>query len=173
PEEDWDRVLVEPGGGPDAAASRAEQRERIRRGLEALPEHHRAIIMLSDLEGLSYREIAEVLDIPMGTVMSRLHNARKRLRDILGRLLVLVVALGLVGVAGIAQAQQVVRFGCRVLLATDGPPSVTQVAPPEIDERLAQFLPPLRPLFPFKGVTSPRRHRGQVPVRAAHRRAMP
>src|SRR5213078_3220485 len=82
PREDWDRVLVEPGGGPDAAASRAEQRERIRRGLDALPEHHRAIIMLSDLEGLSYREIAEVLDIPMGTVMSRLHNARKRLRDI-------------------------------------------------------------------------------------------
>src|SRR5207247_75566 len=62
PEEDWDRVLVEPGGGPDAAASRAEQRERIRRGLDALPEHHRAIIMLSDLEGLSYREIAEVPD---------------------------------------------------------------------------------------------------------------
>jgi len=173
PEEDWDRVLVEPGGGPDTAAARAEQRERIRRGLDALPEHHRAIIMLSDLEGLSYREIAEVLDIPMGTVMSRLHNARKRLRDILGRLLVLVVALGLLGVAGIAQAQQVVRFGCRVLLATDGPPSVTQAAPPEIDERLAQFLPRLRQLFRYKEYTSLERYRAEVPVGATQRWPVP
>src|SRR5204863_8844292 len=123
PEEDWDRVLVEPGGGPDAAASRAEQRERIRRGLDALPEHHRAIIMLSDLEGLSYREIAEVLDIPMGTVMSRLHNARKRLRDILGPLLVLILAVMLtLALAAIAQAQTIVRFGTRIVLASDGPP---------------------------------------------------
>src|SRR5262249_24296332 len=48
------------------------------------PEHHRSIIILSDIEGLAYREIAEVLAIPMGTVMSRLHNARKRLREALG-----------------------------------------------------------------------------------------
>ncbi len=58
---------------------RAEQRERIRRALDALPPKARTIIMLSDVEGLSYREIAEVLDCPIGTVMSRLHNARKRL----------------------------------------------------------------------------------------------
>ena len=174
PEEDWDRVLVEPGGGPDAAASRAEQRERIRRGLDALPEHHRAIIMLSDLEGLSYREIAEVLDIPMGTVMSRLHNARKRLRDILGRLLIVVLALGLLGVPLVAHAQQVVRFGCRVLLATDGPPSLaTRAAPPEVDDRLAQFLPRLRRLFRYQEYTSLERYRAEVPVGATQRWPVP
>ncbi|HXH84314.1 MAG TPA: sigma-70 family RNA polymerase sigma factor, partial [Candidatus Tectomicrobia bacterium] len=84
PEEDWERVLVEPEGAetesPDARAARMQDRERILAALATLPEHHRTIIVLGDLEGLSYREIAETLDIPMGTVMSRLHNARKRLR---------------------------------------------------------------------------------------------
>src|SRR5256886_17122052 len=86
------------------------------RALDALPEHHRAIIMLSDLEGLSYREIAEVLNIPMGTVMSRLHNARRRLRDALGPLLVLVLALLLAfALAAVTEAQSVVRFGTRII----------------------------------------------------------
>ena len=67
-------------GGPDQVATRAEQRERIRQALDALPPKARTIIMLSDVEGLSYREIAEVLNCPIGTVMSRLHNARKRLQ---------------------------------------------------------------------------------------------
>jgi len=174
PEEEWDRVLVEPGGGPDAAASRAEQRERIRRGLDALPEHHRAIIMLSDLEGLSYREIAEVLDIPMGTVMSRLHNARKRLRDVLGRLLIAILALSCVAIPATAWAQQIVRFGTRVLLATDGPPaSGMRVAPPEPDDRLTQFLPRLRQLFRYQEYTSLERYRAEVPVGATQRWPVP
>src|SRR3989442_1594665 len=174
PEEDWDRVLVEPGGGPDAAASRAEQRERIRRGLDALPEHHRAIIMLSDLEGLSYREIAEVLDLPMGTVMSRLHNARNVLCDILGRVLVVILALGFLTVPVTSHAQQVVRVGTRVVLATDGPPSpAMRVAPPEPDERLAQFLPRLRQLFRYKEYTSLERYRAEVPVGATQRLPVP
>src|SRR5204862_4504705 len=86
-EEQWERERIAPEEPPDARAARVEARRRIMRALDALPEHHRAIIMLSDLEGLSYREIAEVLRIPMGTVMSRLHNARKRLRAALGPLL--------------------------------------------------------------------------------------
>src|SRR5688572_8255195 len=93
PEEDWERLMPDQGAGPDDAAGRAEERERITRALAALSESHRAIIMLSDLEGLSYREIAEVLDIPMGTVMSRLHNARKRLRDVLGPMLTVLLAV--------------------------------------------------------------------------------
>jgi RNA polymerase sigma-70 factor (ECF subfamily) len=84
PPEEWERTAVAADAGPDEEALGAERRARIGRALESLPEHHRSIIILSDIEGLSYREIAEVLAIPMGTVMSRLHNARKRLRDVLG-----------------------------------------------------------------------------------------
>src|SRR5207253_3998478 len=121
-EEEWSRTLVDPGEGPDASAARAEERRRIGRALETLPPHHRAIIMLSDLEGLSYREIAEVLGIPMGTVMSRLHNARKRLRAALRPLLGVVLALlALLGTTPVA-AQQIVLFGTRVVLASDTPP---------------------------------------------------
>src|SRR5205814_8080897 len=114
-EEEWERTMPDPGEEPDDAAARAEERARITRALEALPEHHRAIIMLSDLEGLSYREIADVLSIPMGTVMSRLHNARKRLRAALRPLLGVVLALlALLGTTPVA-AQQIVLFGTRVV----------------------------------------------------------
>jgi predicted RNA polymerase sigma factor len=92
-EADWDRALTDTGTAPDSHAAEVEERERINRALATLSEPHRAIIMLSDLEGLSYREIAEVLTIPMGTVMSRLHNARRRLREALGPLLVLILTL--------------------------------------------------------------------------------
>ena len=72
PEEDWERVLPDQNRGeqgPEAAAARAEERQRIMQALDTLSEDHRKIIVLSDLEGLSYREIAETLEIPMGTVM--------------------------------------------------------------------------------------------------------
>ena len=104
PPEEWERTAVATDASPDDEAESAERRVRIGRALETLPEHHRSIIILSDIEGLSYREIAEVLAIPMGTVMSRLHNARKRLRVVLGPaflgvLLALVLLPGLVGLA--------------------------------------------------------------------------
>src|SRR3989449_5083153 len=122
-EKDWDRALVDQGTAPDTNATQVEERERIGRALASLSEPHRAIIMLSDLEGLSYREIAEVLNIPMGTVMSRLHNARRRLREALGPLLVLILALLLaLAVTAVAHAQQIVRFGARIVLASDRPP---------------------------------------------------
>src|SRR5262245_15246374 len=73
-EEERGRTTPDPRGGPDKVAAQAEQRQRIRQALDALPPKARAIIMLSDVEGLSYREIAEVLRCPIGTVMSRLHN---------------------------------------------------------------------------------------------------
>ena len=53
------------------------------RALAALSVEHRQILLLISLEGLSYREVAEVLDIPIGTVMSRLARARERLRSLL------------------------------------------------------------------------------------------
>jgi RNA polymerase sigma-70 factor, ECF subfamily len=170
-EEEWERTMPDPGEDPGAAAARAEQRARITRALDTLPEHHRAIIMLSDLEGLSYREIADVLNIPMGTVMSRLHNARKRLRTALGPLLLMLVTLAALFAPGFAEAQQpVVRFGARVVLASDAPPAPSaRFTPQPMDERLADFLPKLRQLFKYREYTSLERHRAEVPVGATER----
>jgi hypothetical protein len=101
----------------------------------------------------------------MGTVMSRLHNARKRLRDVLGPLLVLVLAL-LLSLAAPAVAQPpVVRFGARVLMGTDGPlPSGLRAAPADGDERLVAFMPKLRQLFRYKDYASLERYRAEVAV---------
>jgi RNA polymerase sigma-70 factor (ECF subfamily) len=52
---------------------------RVRRGLEALPAEFREVVVLRDIEGLSYKEIAEALRLPVGTVMSRLSRGRERL----------------------------------------------------------------------------------------------
>jgi RNA polymerase sigma-70 factor, ECF subfamily len=173
PEEDWERVITDPNpaeASPADAAVRREERRKIMQALDQLSEDHRRIIMLGDLEGLSYREIAETLEIPMGTVMSRLHNARKRLRDVLGPLLMLVLAL-LLTLATPAAAQApgaqapIVRFGARVLMGTDGPlPSGLRAAPADGDERLVAFMPKLRQLFRYKEYASLERYRAEVPV---------
>jgi len=99
PAEEWERTAPDTGPRPDQAALGAERRLRIRRALDTLPPNARTIIMLSDVEGLSYREIASVLNCPIGTVMSRLHNARKRLRSALGPMLLVLVCLA-VALAG-------------------------------------------------------------------------
>lgn len=52
----------------------------IKEAVESLPEHFRLPVLLADLEGFSYKEIAEILEIPIGTVMSRLHRGRKQLQ---------------------------------------------------------------------------------------------
>ncbi len=49
--------------------------------VESLPENYRVAVLLADVEGFAYKEIAEILDIPIGTVMSRLHRGRKRLQQ--------------------------------------------------------------------------------------------
>lgn len=70
----------------DAAAAK-ESREIVAAALERLEPDHRAVVVLRDLEGLDYDEIAEILDVPQGTVKSRLHRGRAALRDLLaGRL---------------------------------------------------------------------------------------
>ena len=53
----------------------------VRRALEELPVEFREVVVLRELEGLSYKEIAGVIDLPLGTVMSRLARARKRLQQ--------------------------------------------------------------------------------------------
>jgi RNA polymerase sigma-70 factor (ECF subfamily) len=54
--------------------------EDVQRALEELPENFRMAVLLADVEGFSYKEIAEILGIPIGTVMSRLHRGRKALQ---------------------------------------------------------------------------------------------
>ena len=52
----------------------------VKDAVDALPEQFRVAVLLADVEGFSYKEIAEILDIPIGTVMSRLHRGRKQLQ---------------------------------------------------------------------------------------------
>ncbi len=69
--------------GPSDRALSGELGEQIQCAIDALPEYHRAVFVLYEIEGLSYREIAEVVGCSIGTVMSRLHYARKKLRRLL------------------------------------------------------------------------------------------
>jgi RNA polymerase sigma-70 factor, ECF subfamily len=57
--------------------------DEVKRALEELPENFRLPVLLADVEGFSYKEIAEMLDIPIGTVMSRLHRGRKAMQKAL------------------------------------------------------------------------------------------
>jgi RNA polymerase sigma-70 factor (ECF subfamily) len=72
-----------PGSDPAVDAERAELQRRLWHCVSQLSEAHREIFVLRDFHGLSYREIAETLSIPQGTVMSRLHAARRQLRQLL------------------------------------------------------------------------------------------
>jgi RNA polymerase sigma factor (sigma-70 family) len=69
---------------PEALAIQQETVERVRRALEELPADFREVLVLRELEGLSYKEIAAVVTIPIGTVMSRLARGRERLVAVLG-----------------------------------------------------------------------------------------
>ena len=69
---------------PAADAERRELRERLLAALAEIPEQHREVVLLHDLEGWKHREIGERLGLPEGTVRSHLHHARRRLRRILG-----------------------------------------------------------------------------------------
>jgi RNA polymerase sigma-70 factor (ECF subfamily) len=65
---------------PGKAALRRELGGAIQAALQELPEHHRAVIILREIEGMSYEEMAEALEVPKGTVMSRLFHARKKMQ---------------------------------------------------------------------------------------------
>ena len=79
--------LASPGGTPETSLEHQERICQVRQAVLALPEASRAVLVLREYEGLSYREIAQVLDIPMGTVMSRLNYARSQLHNQLKDLL--------------------------------------------------------------------------------------
>ena len=76
-------VLAAGAARPDAVASRRERAEYVRQALAGLPEHYRAVVVLRHYEGLKFREIAEVLDIPEGTVKSRMAVALDKLSAML------------------------------------------------------------------------------------------
>ncbi len=57
--------------------------DEVLRAIDALPEEYRTAVVLSDLEGMNYQEIGEVLDVPVGTVKSRLSRGRRRLQKVL------------------------------------------------------------------------------------------
>jgi len=71
------------GIAPDEASADLELEMKVREAMESLPEKHRTTLLLREVEGLSYEEIAEATDVNIGTVMSRLHYARKRMQEIL------------------------------------------------------------------------------------------
>ena len=75
--------IVDTSADPAADAEQKDLQRRIWLGISQLTDAHREILVLRDYHDLAYREIAEVLAIPKGTVMSRLHAARKNLRQLL------------------------------------------------------------------------------------------
>jgi RNA polymerase sigma-70 factor, ECF subfamily len=81
---DSPEVATPPAVGDPSLVLETQERERfIRRAIEALPAHYRVAIILRDLEGLSYQEIADILSIPLGTVKSRINFAKRLLRKAL------------------------------------------------------------------------------------------
>ena len=83
-----DDLAEQPSGepGPDSHAIASVRAREVHRALGALPPEQRALVVLHDLQGLDYAECAEALEIPLGTVKSRLHRARLALARELGHL---------------------------------------------------------------------------------------
>ncbi|HKT98551.1 MAG TPA: RNA polymerase sigma factor [Paraburkholderia sp.] len=79
PPDGWDTGSAD----PEALAIRAEDARRVQDALQRLPVEYREVLVLRELEEMGYREIATVIDVPVGTVMSRLARGRKRLAAML------------------------------------------------------------------------------------------
>jgi len=76
-------------GGPEAGRSAEDEvldrftDDEVKSALESLPDNFRIAVLLADVDGFSYKEIAEITDVPIGTVMSRLHRGRRALQKAL------------------------------------------------------------------------------------------
>jgi RNA polymerase sigma-70 factor, ECF subfamily len=70
-------------GTPESIFIDKSQEQLLQSAIEELPVHFREVVLLCEVEGMSYQEIADALSIPIGTVMSRLSRARRALRDLL------------------------------------------------------------------------------------------
>jgi RNA polymerase sigma-70 factor, ECF subfamily len=82
-EDEAAQMVVDPGLGPEKTLIEKEHVAMVQQAMQSLPEASRSVLVLREYGGLSYQEIASMLDVPVGTVMSRLNYARNRLRDLL------------------------------------------------------------------------------------------
>jgi RNA polymerase sigma-70 factor (ECF subfamily) len=82
-EDEQARLLPDQARGPETFLIEKERVALVQQAIQSLPEAARSVLVLREYGGLSYQEIASVLDVPIGTVMSRLNYARNRLREIL------------------------------------------------------------------------------------------
>jgi RNA polymerase sigma-70 factor (ECF subfamily) len=82
PDDHSDR-LISQTERPEERVLRRELNQLIQIGIDTLPDDQRLVLVLSDVQGFSYQEIAEIIDQPLGTVKSRLSRGRRRLRDFL------------------------------------------------------------------------------------------
>jgi RNA polymerase sigma factor (sigma-70 family) len=78
-----DEAWIDPGPGPAELAEQELTQERLIRAWERLGEEHRLVLSLHDIEDYTLPELAQIMDIPLGTLKSRLHRARARLRELL------------------------------------------------------------------------------------------
>jgi RNA polymerase sigma-70 factor (ECF subfamily) len=83
PDPDREEWNTDPGERPEAFVVRQELGQLIQRGLETLPLEQRTVVVLSDIQGMSYNEIAQAMSTSLGTVKSRLNRGRRKLRDYL------------------------------------------------------------------------------------------
>jgi RNA polymerase sigma-70 factor (ECF subfamily) len=78
-----DEAWLDPGPGPAELAEQELTQERLVSAWERLGEDHRVVLSLHDIEDYSLPELSQIMDIPLGTLKSRLHRARARLRELL------------------------------------------------------------------------------------------
>jgi len=78
-----EEIAAPDSASPDVTAQRRQVAGAVRRAIALLPEPFREVIVLREIEGLAYREIAVIVGAPVGTVMSRLSRARERLKELL------------------------------------------------------------------------------------------
>ena len=79
----WDSTLADPKGSPERVLEQQELRRTVAEGLKKLSEEHRRVLVLREINGLSYDEIADILDLTPGTVKSRIARARTALARLL------------------------------------------------------------------------------------------
>ena len=83
PPEALDEAVAPDWTSPDLTVQRRQDAGAVRRAIALLPEDFREVVVLREIEGLTYKEIAAIIEVPVGTVMSRLSRARDRLQELL------------------------------------------------------------------------------------------